>query len=141
MALGVSPAKIKRLLPIAGYLDILFANRDELATLTELGLEAGMTDYVRAAATLGIRQVVATDGTNPVTVGSVEACIPIPVNVDSATDDQTGASSTRSVNGAGDALAGTTVGALLNRAMSLEEATRQGIRAAATRLDNGWVNP
>lgn len=120
-ALAISPAKAVRLRDVLSRLDLLFMNRREAAALCGAGPE---TDAGRLSAALrgtGLRGAVVTDGPNPVVAfrgEEVFGVLPPPV---AAMADATGA---------GDALAGTVIAALLTGS-PLAEAVRRGVAAAA----------
>ncbi|ASJ71523.1 PfkB family carbohydrate kinase [Granulosicoccus antarcticus] len=104
VAMSVSPAKSRRLLGIASSLDLLFCNRREAIALAEatFPIDAGIDQLADALLKRGFRQFVLTDATSPVVIHSGEQrqYVQVPA-IDSA----------RSVNGAGDALAGATFAA------------------------------
>lgn len=122
-AIAISPAKAPRLAGIAGTIDTVFLNRRELAVLS--GHEADVRG-LGALAALGFRSAVVTGGGEPVLVldgNERHEVVPPPL------------SEIADVTGAGDALAGATIAALLDDpAISLAEAVRSGIAAAQLTL-------
>ena len=122
MALGVSPAKVKRLKQLATMIDVIICNRREADALTEgctppLSLKHYAEELIRS----GFKSCVITDGPNPICVSANGQSVLINL----PTIEQT-----HSVNGAGDALAGATFVAWAG-GTSLNDAVRdQGIQAA-----------
>jgi sugar/nucleoside kinase (ribokinase family) len=103
-AMSVSPAKSTRLLSVASSLDLLFCNRREAIALAaeDFSIDADIDLLADALLARGFRQFVLTDATAPVVVhsGLSRQYVQVPV-----------LESSRSVNGAGDALAGATFAA------------------------------
>lgn len=122
-AIGTSPAKVVRFLPVLGQLATLFVNAAEARVLT------GLDDAQQAAQALhhdhGVRQVVVTDGG-----ASVHACgegrlqqLAVPAALPGG-----------DVTGCGDALAGATVAGFALGDLSLADGVIQGIAAASLAL-------
>lgn len=117
-AMAISPAKVARLTEALPAIDCLFANRREMAALT------GDNKLETAVSRFGLRRAVITNGANPTTIidkGTIVAHITPqlikPVDV----------------TGAGDALTGGTIAALVNGA-SLIDAVRHGMACSACAL-------
>lgn len=97
-ALSVSPVKTQRLLCLASTIDLLFCNRREaLAMCPELALNDTLERLADGLCALGFKQFVLTDGQSPLIIQQVASRETIAVP---------GVAQPRSVNGAGDALAG-----------------------------------
>lgn len=98
-AMSVSPAKSRRLLGIASSIDLLFINRREAIAMIDQGLPISteIRQLADGLARIGFSRFVLTDALRPVLIqdGDQQLCIAVPI-VDAP----------RSVNGAGDALAG-----------------------------------
>ncbi|MGB7430860.1 MAG: PfkB family carbohydrate kinase [Ahrensia sp.] len=121
-AMAISPAKIIRLADVLARLDCLFANSREMFALTgETTLDAALNKAIKK---YGLKTAIVTDGANATTIiahGAIDARIlPSPASV-------------VDVTGAGDALAGATVAALLAGA-PLVDAARQAMACAACAL-------
>ncbi|MCI5075416.1 carbohydrate kinase family protein [Oricola sp.] len=122
-AIAISPAKATRLQAIATMIDTVFMNRREMKALTgQDGAAAGLA----ALCDLGFGGAVVTNGAGPVIVledGAHHAVVP------PAADE------IKDVTGAGDALAGATIAALLRDPdVSLAQAVCSGIAAAQITL-------
>lgn len=100
-AIAISPAKVVRLRAIAPRIDIVFMNRRELYALTG---EDDISNAAPALATLGFSRAVISDGSSSILVFEDSKISQINVPVLEAIVD---------VTGAGDALAGGTIAALL----------------------------
>lgn len=140
-ALGVSPAKIGKLLIHARQIDILFANRAELATLAQCEITASPETLLGKLNETGFGQIVATDGAGDTAILNDGTVTRLPVPALTTISRDYGHSKGRvdrsdnqkySVNGAGDALAAATLAALLQN-KSLFEAVRDYGFAAASR--------
>jgi sugar/nucleoside kinase (ribokinase family) len=120
-AIAVSPAKAVRLLPVLGKLELLFLNRREAAVLTGRDRDAPVTEIAGGLRRLGLKSAAITDGGNPMTGFDGDGFFSLepPANVEVA-----------DVTGAGDALAGATVAAMLH-GQELRAALREGVAAAA----------
>jgi sugar/nucleoside kinase (ribokinase family) len=128
-ALAISPAKAVRLRPVLAELDTLFLNHREAKAI--LGLEpAAARDAPTLAnglASLGLRRAVLTNGGNPALIldnGQHKSLIPpAPCRI-------------ADVTGAGDALCGACVAALLS-GKPFSEAVADGLAAATTTIETG----
>lgn len=122
-AATISPAKAPRLRPVLRRLDLLFSNLAEARALTGLAdaPPAALIDALRQA---GVGAAVLTESGNPLHgyEGTGRFCLQ-PPPVERIAD----------VNGAGDALAGSTL-AGLSRGMALADAAALGIAAAQATL-------
>ena len=126
-AIAISPAKAARLAETLPALACLFMNRREAAELAGCRQEeplGGMIDRLRAS---GLAGGVISDGGNPAAgfdgSGAFAVDPPRPRKI-------------VDVTGAGDALAGATVAAML-RGAPLREALREGMAAAMLTLESG----
>jgi len=122
-AIAISPAKVLRLSAIAGRIDTVFMNRREMKALTGQDRDAPGLDGLAA---LGFGRAVVTGGAGPVLVQDAGARHEAyPPALDTVAD----------VTGAGDALAGATIHALLgNPDLALADAVRFGVAAAQMTL-------
>lgn len=128
-AIGISPAKVVRLAGLLDRLDCLFLNRKEAAALTGLGLETQVLDLVAGLRAMGLDSAVITDGGGPVVAFDAHKTWSIaPPTPDRIAD----------VTGAGDALAGATIAALLTGS-ALPDAARHGMAAAMLTLETANV--
>lgn len=125
-ALAVSPNRAARLTPVLGLLALAFMNRHEAGAIAGVDIDAddqGVVDGLRRA---GLKSGVVTAGEGPV-LGfdqtGVFSILPPPLQ--KRTD----------ATGAGDALAGATIAALL-RGLKLREALREGVAAAALAIES-----
>lgn len=139
-ALGVSPGKIRKLQAHTMQIDLLFANRSELVELSAMHGCDSLDALALAVHDAGIKRVVATDGANDIVVidqGSTERLPVRSITIESGTTKPAGSYSNcrvNSVNGAGDALAGATLGALLSGVPLVTAVSEFGIVAARQRL-------
>jgi len=131
-AIAISPAKVVRMVPVLGHLSLLFMNMREAAALAG-SAGPGMTarDLVAGLRGAGLRGGVVTAGGAPV-LGFDDAGIfaidpPAPRRV-------------ADVTGAGDALAGATVAALM-RGQPLRVALREGVAAAILAIESAEAVP
>ncbi|MBZ9604779.1 carbohydrate kinase family protein [Phyllobacterium chamaecytisi] len=123
-ALAISPAKVSRLEPIFSNLTCLFMNRREALALTGLGSEAGLKDIYEALHAGGLKGAVISNGGEAALAFSGSDVFTIrPPAVDEIAD----------VTGAGDALAGGTIAALM-RGLAFDEALREGLAASMLTL-------
>lgn len=128
-AIAVSPAKVVRLAPLLSDLSLLFMNRREAAALVraEMSGEA-LVDALRQ---VGLNAGVITAGSAPVLgfddAGIFEIDPPAPRRV-------------ADVTGAGDALTGATVAALLH-GLPLRAALREGVAAAMLAVESAEAVP
>lgn len=124
-AIAISPAKVVRLMPVLGGLALLFMNRREAIALAGASADTTEQDLVDGLKRAGLKSAVVTAGDGPV-LGFDEAGLfsiapPVPRKI-------------ADVTGAGDALAGATVAALL-RGAPLREALREGVAAATLAIE------
>ncbi|MER9132858.1 PfkB family carbohydrate kinase [Mesorhizobium sp. M0768] len=116
-ALAVSPNKAARLTPVLDRLAMAFMNRREAGVLAGVQIDQGIVDGLRRA---GLKSGVITAGDEPVLgFDELSAFSISPPPLQKRTD----------AAGAGDALAGATIAALL-RGLTLRAALREGIAAA-----------
>jgi len=122
-AIAISPAKVLRLTTIAGRIDTVFMNRREMKALTGEDRDA---PGLEGLAALGFTRAIVTGGAGPVLVLDADARQEVdPPALDAVAD----------VTGAGDALAGATIHAVLgNPDLALADAVRFGIAAAQMTL-------
>ncbi|TGQ73091.1 MAG: carbohydrate kinase [Mesorhizobium sp.] len=130
-AIAISPAKIVRLLPVLHGLALLFMNRREALALSGLEATASAQDVVTGLRQAGLRSGVVTAGDGPV-LGFDEAAI--------FTIAPPPSRKVADVTGAGDALAGATVAALLH-GMPLRAALREGVAAATLAIESADAIP
>lgn len=130
-AIAISPAKAVRLKPVLGRLACLFMNRREAAALTGLGQDVPPAEIVAGLRGLGLAGGVISAGAGPVvgfdTEGAFTVHPPAPHHV-------------ADVTGAGDALAGATVAALLT-GQALRQALREGVAAALLAVESPKAVP
>lgn len=130
-AIAISPAKVVRLIPVLGALALLFMNRREATVLAGVNANAAAPDIVDGLRCTGLRRGVVTAGDGPVLgfdeTGVFSILPPTPRKV-------------ADVTGAGDALAGATVAALL-RGLPLREALREGVAAATLAIESADAVP
>ena len=129
-AMAVSPAKALRWTPLLERIACLFCNRAEAAALTGLAASARGGELARGLAARGLVQAVITSGNGPLELlenGRVRLLRPLPVRpVD--------------VTGAGDALTGATLAALMN-GRNLHDAALEGLAAAALAVETDASAP
>jgi pseudouridine kinase len=125
-AIGISPAKVVRLSGLLDRLACLFMNRKEALALAALPADAETSALIAALRGRGLRSAIITDGGRPATIhdeGGVWTLVPpAPRRI-------------VDVTGAGDALAGSTVAALM-RGSPLADAAREGLAAAMLALES-----
>ena len=130
-AIAISPAKIVRLKPVLGHLAAVFMNRREALALTRLDAAASQQAIVEGLKRVGLGSAVVTAGGGPVLGfdhdGVFAVMPPTPRRV-------------ADVTGAGDALAGVTVAALL-RGAPLRGALREGVAAATLAIESADAVP
>lgn len=125
-AIAISPAKVVRLREIADRLSCLFLNRREAAALAGASMAEPTDALVATLIERGLKRGVVTQGDAPIlgfedkTVFALDP--PAPRRI-------------ADVTGAGDALAGATVVALLN-GLPLAEALREGAAAALLAIES-----
>ncbi|MBZ9852263.1 carbohydrate kinase family protein [Mesorhizobium sp. CA13] len=130
-AIAISPAKVVRLNPVLGGLAVAFMNRREAVALAGLDDAASQKIIVDGLRSAGLDSAVVTAGGGPVLGfdrdGSFAVVPPPPRKI-------------VDVTGAGDALAGATVAALL-RGMPLRAALREGVAAATLAIESAGAVP
>lgn len=130
-AIAISPAKAVRLLPVLGRLSLVFMNRRESAAIT--GLDGDVADNLLLAALreAALKAAVVTSGKGSVLgfddTGAYTITPPAPRRV-------------VDVTGAGDALAGATVAAMLG-GKKLHAALREGAAAAMLAIESPAAVP
>jgi sugar/nucleoside kinase (ribokinase family) len=130
-AIAISVAKVTRLRPVLDRLALLFMNRREMAALTGLDLAAPEAGIVTALRSLGLPGGVVTGGGVAVLGFDAGGAFRLTPPAPRAVAD---------VTGAGDALAGATVAALL-RGLSLPEALREGLAGAMLAVESPRAVP
>ncbi|MHA6685422.1 carbohydrate kinase family protein [Mesorhizobium sp. A556] len=125
-AIAISPAKVMRLKPVMDRLSLLFMNRRETAALTGLDRHADEEAVVAGLRRTGLKAGVITSGNAPVLAFDEEDIFTIAPPAPRYVAD---------VTGAGDALAGATVAALL-RGQMLHSALREGVAAAILAIES-----
>jgi pseudouridine kinase len=130
-ALAISPAKAERLRPIFGNLTCLFMNRREARALTGLGPDAEPRDIYAALRAQGLGGAIVSNGGDAALAFSGEDAFSIlPPAVNGIAD----------VTGAGDALAGGTIAALM-RSAPFHAAVREGMAASMLTLITHSASP
>jgi len=130
-ALAISPAKAQRLRPIFSNLSCLFMNRREALALTGLSQNAELKDIYAALRAEGLRgAIVSNGGDAALAFSGDEAFSILPPAVNSIAD----------VTGAGDALAGGTIAALMRRT-PFQAAMREGMAASMLTLQTHSAGP
>lgn len=130
-AIAISPAKVLRLRPVLDRLSLAFLNRREAAALAGITLESGPKETVAALRAAGLGGGVVTAGGAAVIGFDAEGVFSLqPPAPDHVAD----------VTGAGDALAGATVAALLN-GQKLRTALREGVAAALLAIESPHAVP
>jgi sugar/nucleoside kinase (ribokinase family) len=130
-AIAISPAKVVRLIPVLKELAQVFMNRREAMVLAGVGANATERETVDGLRCSGLRSGVVTAGDGPVLgfdeAGAFSILPPAPRKV-------------ADVTGAGDALAGATIAALL-RGLALRQALREGVAAATLAIESADAVP
>lgn len=130
-AIAISPAKVVRLIPVLKELAQVFMNRREAMVLAGVGVNATERETVDGLRCSGLRSGVVTAGDGPVLgfdeAGAFSILPPAPRKV-------------ADVTGAGDALAGATIAALL-RGLILRQALREGVAAATLAIESADAVP
>jgi sugar/nucleoside kinase (ribokinase family) len=130
-AIAISPAKVVRLIPVLKELAQVFMNRREAMVLAGVGANATGRETVDGLRCNGLRSGVVTAGDGPVLgfdeAGAFSILPPAPRKV-------------ADVTGAGDALAGATIAALL-RGLPLRQALREGVAAATLAIESADAVP
>lgn len=130
-AIGISPAKVVRLAASIVRISCLFLNRREAIALASLPPEADAREIADGLRRIGARAAIVTRGEAPAIVVDGEI---------TATIDPPRPRAIVDVTGAGDAVAGATVEALV-RGSSLAEAARRGMAAARLALESRSAVP
>jgi sugar/nucleoside kinase (ribokinase family) len=130
-AIAISPAKVVRLIPVLKDLALVFMNRREAMVLAGVNANAGAREIVDGLRCSGLGSGVVTAGDGPVLgfdkAGAFSILPPAPRKV-------------ADVTGAGDALAGATIAALL-RGLALRQALREGVAAATLAIESADAVP
>ncbi|ADV13490.1 carbohydrate kinase family protein [Mesorhizobium ciceri] len=130
-AIAISPAKVVRLLPVLKELSLVFMNRREAMALAGVAANATEREVVDGLRCSGLVSGVVTAGGGPMLgfdeAGAFSILPPPPRKV-------------ADVTGAGDALAGATVAALL-RGLPLRAALREGIAGATLAIESAAAVP
>ncbi|MDF3155678.1 carbohydrate kinase family protein [Mesorhizobium sp. XAP10] len=130
-AIAISPAKVVRLLPVLKELSLVFMNRRETMALAGVAANATEREVVDGLRCSGLVSGVVTAGGGPMLgfdeAGAFSIQPPPPRKV-------------ADVTGAGDALAGATVAALL-RGLPLRAALREGIAGATLAIESAAAVP
>lgn len=130
-AIAISPAKVVRLIPVLHALALLFMNRREAVVLAGVNANATERDVVDGLRCSGLASGVVTAGGAPVLgfdeTGAFSILPPAPRKI-------------ADVTGAGDALAGATIAALL-RGLPLRQALRDGVAAATLAIESANAIP
>ncbi|ARP67977.1 carbohydrate kinase [Mesorhizobium sp. WSM1497] len=130
-AIAISPAKVVRLLPVLKELSLVFMNRREAMALAGVAANATEREVVDGLRCSGLVSGVVTAGGGPMLgfdeAGAFSIQPPPPRKV-------------ADVTGAGDALAGATVAALL-RGLPLRAALREGIAGATLAIESAAAVP
>lgn len=130
-AIGVSPAKVTRLRRIAGRIACLFINRREAAVLAGADADADPSSLAAALRAAGLTSAVVTAGSAAlVAFDDASVFETTPPAADRVAD----------VTGAGDALAGTVVSALV-RGQPFADAVREGLAAARLCIESTHAAP
>lgn len=124
-AIGISPAKVLRLTRLLDRIDCLFINRKEAAALTGISAEAPVRDLVTGLQDQRLVSGVVTDGGRSVNLFD---------NTGFWTIEPPKPRTIADVTGAGDALAGATIAALMCGG-DLPNAVRHGMAAAMLTLE------
>ncbi|BCG94972.1 carbohydrate kinase [Mesorhizobium sp. 131-2-1] len=130
-AIAISPAKVVRLMPVLGSLAVLFMNRREAGALAGLSGEAGEQDLVDGLRRAGLKSGVVTAGGAPMLGFDEDGLFSIAPPAPRRIAD---------VTGAGDALTGATVAALL-KGLPLRAALREGIAASILAIESAEAVP
>ncbi|MBZ9771151.1 carbohydrate kinase family protein [Mesorhizobium sp. CO1-1-8] len=130
-AIAISPAKVTRLIPVLKELSLVFMNRREAMVLAGVAANATEREVVDGLRCSGLVSGVVTAGGGPMLgfddAGAFSILPPPPRKV-------------ADVTGAGDALAGATVAALLH-GLPLRAALREGIAGATLAIESANAVP
>ena len=124
-AIAVSPAKVVRLTGVLPELACLFMNRREAAVVADVGTD-NVNDLAQGLAALGLRAAVITSGNGEVTIMQGRGVLAVDVPEVGAVVD---------VTGAGDALAGAAIAAIM-RGADLPAAVREGVARATLTVES-----
>lgn len=130
-AIGISPAKVMRLANMLDRVACLFMNRKEALALAALPPDTDTPDLIAALRGQGLACAIITDGGKPVMLYDAEAAWTL---------DPPSPRRIIDVTGAGDALAGATVAAMM-RGEPLPDAARAGLAAAMLALESADAVP
>lgn len=130
-AIAVSPAKVVRLASLLPRLACLFMNRAEAAALSGADPQASPRNLARMLCAHGLARGVITGGPGAVTAFDAGQVFALTPPAPRAIAD---------VTGAGDALAGATVAALVH-GVEFQTALRQGVAAAVLAVESPCVVP
>jgi pseudouridine kinase len=125
-AIAISPAKVVRLTPVLGSLALAFMNRREAVALAGQNADATGHKLVDGLRQAGLKGGVVTTGSGAVLGFDEDGIFSIAPPAPRKIAD---------VTGAGDALAGATVAALL-RGLELRAALRDGVAAATLAIES-----
>lgn len=131
IALAVSPVKARRLLPVAGNIDVLMCNRREAAALCDMAWDSSIDQLADGLLAKQFKRFGITDGHQAVLVQdkTKRSLIDVPpMSIDN------------SVNGAGDALAGATVIGMV-KGFALQDAVASYGLPAARAVLSGEAEP
>jgi pseudouridine kinase len=130
-ALAISPAKVVRLRSVFADLACLFMNRREALALTDLKSDAGLSEIHAVLRDQGLRSAIVTNGGQATLAFEGDRAFIIqPPEVSGIAD----------VTGAGDAMAGGTIAALM-RGEIFEQACREGMAASLLTLQSHSASP
>lgn len=130
-AVAISPAKVVRLVPVLDRLALLFMNRREAAVIAGVDRDAPDDTMIAGLRDAGLKSGVVTAGDGPVLGFGADSEFSIAPPPPRRIAD---------VTGAGDALAGATVAALLN-GLELQAALREGVAAAMLAIESADAVP
>jgi len=130
-AIAISPAKAGRLRPVLTSLSCLFMNRQEALSLAGLSSERSPREAAEMLASMGLRRSVITAG------GAPAICVDGGISMEVAPPP---VGAVADVTGAGDALAGACIAALM-LGRPFAEAVREGMAAAKLALESETAAP
>lgn len=130
-AIAISPAKVVRFRPVMDRLALMFMNRRESIALSGLDQHADDKTVVAGLRELELKAGVITSGSGPLLLYDETGTYAIPPPSPRSVAD---------VTGAGDALAGATVAALM-QGQSLRSAVREGMAAALLAVESPFAVP
>ncbi|MEP7455624.1 carbohydrate kinase family protein [Phyllobacterium sp. SB3] len=130
-ALAISPAKVVRLRPVFSELSCLFMNRREALAVTGLEEDAELSDIYAELRDQGLDSAIVTNGREAtLAFNSDGAFTVLPPDASGIVD----------VTGAGDAMAGGAIAALM-RGETLQQACREGMAASFLTLQIHSASP